>query len=405
MKQHTTSHNIASLITWITLSVLGVFGLVINVIHFLSWYGIPDTLEQEFLLDDNNHDDELLRLSTITTLHGNEWLQPTRLPLLKKEHQPPYGTDYYIVFGVDGQTHAQRVTTLVENQILLWLSTLWLLALVGLILYFISRYAAKRSLRDVHTITDHIKHTTTDTLDRPLSIPHLRNDDELQPIIQWLNTSNRNLHHQLNTIKQFVSGVSHEFRTPLAILQAKIQLAKIKDNPSDVLESIESQGKSMQKLLDTLLLLTTIEKHTIATEVVDLHPLIDHIDIDHAWIYAQKHITSLISGASTLHTHPWLASLILTNLIDNAYKHAPTHSTITITLSPDSLTIANDGDMLDQHTIDMMFEPFWQGDRSKQSAWFWLGLALVQQSADALGRSVSASARETWWCLITILFS
>lgn len=89
MKRRTTSHRIASMITRITLSVIGIFGLVINAIHFLSWYGVPDESIKQLVLDRESDVDEDVFYRTMdmgVALRGDESLQPTVLPLLKKEH-------------------------------------------------------------------------------------------------------------------------------------------------------------------------------------------------------------------------------------------------------------------------------------------------------------------------------
>lgn len=104
--------------------------------------------------------------------------------------------------------------------------------------------------------------------------------DEIHIVSRAIDEMTTKLHHQVTTIKQFVANVSHEFKTPLMSLQSTLDLGEKTKNYDTVLTQTREQIGVMNRLLDTLTILTAaqtttnVEKNELSLEVV-LYPLIE----------------------------------------------------------------------------------------------------------------------------------
>ena len=185
--------------------------------------------------------------------------------------------------------------------------------------------------------------------------------------------------------KQFIGNASHELQTPLAVLGSRIEWLLDHTDPSEVqigeLFKMQRTLGHIVRLNKTLLLLTKIENGQfpestevdIAVAVREQAALCDEI-------YASRNVTGEICGPESfvVRMNESLASVLVTNLLKNAYVHTAEGGRVEITLAGRTLTVANDGDSpLDAERI---FDRFYQGNKKEGSTG--LGLALVS----AVGR-------------------
>ncbi|MBF0313569.1 MAG: PAS domain S-box protein [Oligoflexia bacterium] len=184
----------------------------------------------------------------------------------------------------------------------------------------------------------------------------------------------------------FISNFSHEVRTPLSSVSGYIQL--LKEHPLPYLDKIESNLKKMVRLFDNLLELSSIESKTqIAHEKLSLHALTEESTLSLQTIYKHKNISLAISIDPTLSEiegDPLLLEQVITNLLDNAYKFSPPHTTITLAWKSEPrfivLEIADQGVGIPLHAQERIFERFFQVDSShgKDREGSGLGLAIVK---------------------------
>lgn len=191
----------------------------------------------------------------------------------------------------------------------------------------------------------------------------------------------------------FVSNVSHEFKTPINAIQGYSTLLQSCDSltadQQKYLDKILFNTQRLSHLVDSVLLLSKIENQTIPTKskqyrldeqirqsIVGLEPLWDKqetsFDIDLECI--------LYTGNEMLMHHVW------NNLINNAIKFSPKGSTVTIRLVQEGnnavFTIDNAGEHLSDDAIRHLFDKFYQADSSHKAEGNGLGLALVKRILD-----------------------
>lgn len=197
--------------------------------------------------------------------------------------------------------------------------------------------------------------------------------------------------------KQFIGNASHEMQTPLAICRNRLEM--LADTPSLGENQLEQIGRIQQtldqlvRLNKSLLLLSKIENGQFPdAEQVDLGELADTLTADYQEIYATQAIRLEIhrEGEFEVRMNPSLASVLVTNLLKNAYVHNQLQGVVRIEVTNEALRICNSAQngSLDASRI---FERFYQGVKKEGSTG--LGLALAQAISRLYGLSLSYE-----WC-------
>lgn len=185
--------------------------------------------------------------------------------------------------------------------------------------------------------------------------------------------------------KQFIGNASHELQTPLAVLGARLEW--LLDGP-DVNERQAGEIIQMQRTLShivrlnrTLLLLTKIDNNQFPENSdVDIAALVREQAELCGEIYASRGLvcSPALPGSFTVRMNESLASVLVTNLVKNAYLHSEPGTRIDIRIEGRTLTVSNEGGgALDGKRI---FERFYQGSKKEGSTG--LGLALVRAVAN-----------------------
>lgn len=195
--------------------------------------------------------------------------------------------------------------------------------------------------------------------------------------------------------KQFIGNASHELQTPLAVLGGRIDWMLDNDTLSEdtmgELIQMKRDLGHLSRLNKTLLLLTKIDNGQFP-EISDVNitDLVEGQINMYKEIFAGKSIDCRMEAAEvpvTARMNEILASILVTNLIKNAFTHCPEGGQVNITLTEDNLTVENSGDSaLDEGKI---FERFYQGSKKEGSTG--LGLALAKTIADRNGMRLTYS--------------
>ena len=199
--------------------------------------------------------------------------------------------------------------------------------------------------------------------------------------------------------KDFIANISHEFKTPLSIIEGYAQL--LSESPLDdgmrtqYAQIIQTESERLHKLSLNILRLSRLDTQTIQTDRVDFR--LDEqirqtiLSLEPRW--SKRDISFDISledqwyrGDEELLSQVWL------NLIENAVKFSPNNSCIRIRLNPTAaaveVEITDSGVGMDPQTQVRAFEQFFQGEASHNSEGSGLGLAIVKRIIDLHGGEI-----------------
>lgn len=190
----------------------------------------------------------------------------------------------------------------------------------------------------------------------------------------------------------FIGGVTHEFKTPLTALllhSRMLRRANMTDEEKDAsLEHIESQCEWLERLVQTLLKLITLERE-IERRPCEVDALFDTVRQNTQKSLADRGVTlNVQSNGETLDCNADLVQSMLINLVDNAakaYNADAADKRVLLTFSNNTIQVKDFGRGIPKEAMERIFEPFYMVDksRSKKAGGSGLGLALVKRIANA----------------------
>ena len=269
--------------------------------------------------------------------------------------------------------------------ILWWILALYLILLLTVVV--IALVVLQKSMRPLYKILDWLNAYTPGKAHSRLSI-----DTDIQEFRQLEKVTTEATDRSDNAFekqKQFIGNASHELQTPLAVLGGRIDW--MLDNDSLGEESVGELVKMKRelghivRLNKTLLLLTKIDNDQFPDQTdVNLSSMVLSQKELYEEIFSSKKISCSVQVPDEpviVRMNETLASILVTNIIKNAFVHSPEGGTVTLTLTENGLVVANSGDFpLDQGRI---FDRFYQGAKKDGSTG--LGLALAKTIADRNG--------------------
>ncbi|MCY9547173.1 sensor histidine kinase [Lysinibacillus xylanilyticus] len=225
----------------------------------------------------------------------------------------------------------------------------------------------------------------------------IRTGDEIEDLARSINKMSKaldkaqqDLSKRNIDLKQFMIGLTHELKTPLALV--RVYSSGIEDGMDDgtYLATINKQVDRMEKIIIDMLYFAKTEENDSNKTTFDLIMLINEILNNYRHIQGEKQIyfktevTEYILTAEQDKVH-----FIFENMISNAVKYASGNE-IHIYFGQDSIfEISNDTTLTD---ISRIWHPFYVGEssRDKNFSGTGLGLATVKSLAEQLGYSVQA---------------
>ena len=202
----------------------------------------------------------------------------------------------------------------------------------------------------------------------------------------------------------FIANVSHELKTPLAVMgnyATMLQQPDISDEDRmDYAKAISHSSRRLAALITNILKLNKLENQQIFPkhEEYDLSGQICEslLQFEDAWEAKDLNIETDIEDEVRIRSDPELLSLVWNNLISNAVKFTPEGGTVGVSLKADEknvvVSVADTGCGIDPETGKHIFEKFYQGDTSHATQGNGLGLALVKRVADILQGEISVQS-------------
>lgn len=228
--------------------------------------------------------------------------------------------------------------------------------------------------------------------------------DQYDLIMEDINDMAKQLSYAETMKADFVSNVSHELKTPLAILQNYSHALKDKDLDDTTreryLDEIERASKRMSTLVTNILSLNKLENQQLAPELdeFDLKELLINCVLGFEELMDSKNIDLECDfDEATVTSSAGYLELIFNNLLSNAIKFSEEGGRIVVSLKKKSdctvVSVQDFGVGMSQETGAHIFDRFYQGDTSHAQEGNGLGLAIVKRVIDLLGEEISVESK------------
>lgn len=273
-----------------------------------------------------------------------------------------------------------------------WYITAVVTALSGILAYFVSGHALK-PLRSFASQTEKVQLN---------NLADIRINENVLPEFRQLGHSLNQMLERLNNAfsaqKQFTGNAAHELRTPLALMQAQLELfcAEHPDMPpetADFLSLLQEQTERLSQMTKTLLEMSNLQQ-VERNESIQLAPMVEEIFTDLTPLAEKSGITLELAGDGVMTGSDALIYRMIFNLTENAIKYnRPDGSVqVCITQEPEKLLIlvSDTGRGIPEEYQQSIFQPFFRVDKSRSRTFggAGLGLALVWEIAALHGGSV-----------------
>ncbi len=276
-----------------------------------------------------------------------------------------------------------------QSRILWWLVILYAVLLAGVIA--VNTWIVRRSFRPLYVLLDWLG-----TFKLGDAVPQLDNETDITEFSRLNDTMVLTARHNKEMFDEqriFIGNAAHELQTPVAVCRGRLEL--LAADPSLGEAQLEKIGSVMHtldhlsRLNRTLLLLTKIENRQFPDNAdIDINGLVRRLIWDYDEVYAYRSLKARLrdEGRLTARMNETLASVLLNNLIKNAFIYSPEGGTVAVTVTGGSVSVSNavTGGPLDPAVI---FRRFYRGENREGSAG--LGLALVESICRLYGLAVS----------------
>ena len=273
-----------------------------------------------------------------------------------------------------------------------WYITAAVTLLSGVLAYFVSG----RALKPLRSFVSQVEKVQLNNL------ADMRINENVLPEFRQLSCSFNQMLERLDNAfaaqRQFTGNAAHELRTPLALMQAQLELFSA-EHPDMLPETakflalLREQTERLTQMTKTLLEMSNLQQ-VARNEQIQLAPMVEEVFTDLALLAEKRNITLEMEGDGFLIGSDALIYRLLFNLTENAVKYNRSGGSVkvSVTQEPEKLLIrvSDTGCGVPEEYQQSIFQPFFRVDksRSREYGGVGLGLSLVWEIANLHGGCV-----------------
>ena len=292
--------------------------------------------------------------------------------------------DDELTIVVDGAQGRFRATN--------WYITAAVTLLSGILAYFVSG----RALKPLRSFASQVEMVQMNNL------ADMKIDEDVLPEFKQLSHSFNQMLERLNTAfaaqRQFTGNAAHELRTPLALMQAQLELFSAEHpamlpQTAEFLTLLREQTERLTQMTRTLLEMSNLQQ-VARNERIQLAPMIEEIFTDLAPLSDKRGVTLTAEGDGIMTGSDALIYRLIFNLTENAVKYNQPGGSVRVSVTQELekllLRVSDTGCGIPEEYQRSIFQPFFRVDksRSREYGGAGLGLSLVWEIADLHGGSV-----------------
>ena len=264
--------------------------------------------------------------------------------------------------------------------------------LSGMLTYFVSG----RALKPLRSFASQVEQVQLNNL------ADMRIDEDVIPEFQQLSRSFNQMLERLNNAfaaqRQFTGNAAHELRTPLALMQAQLELFSaehpdVRPETAEFLTLLREQTERLIQMTRTLLEMSNL-RQVARNERIQLAPMIEEIFTDLAPLSDKLGVTLTAEGDGIMTGSDALIYRLIFNLTENAVKYNRPGGSVRVCVTQETekllIRVSDTGCGIPEKYQQSIFQPFFRVDksRSREYGGAGLGLSLVWEIADLHGGSV-----------------
>ncbi|WP_312470693.1 HAMP domain-containing sensor histidine kinase [Neobacillus sp.] len=251
---------------------------------------------------------------------------------------------------------------------------------------FLTYYVSGKALKPLDTLNDEVKNINVNNLSETLAVPTTK--DEIAELTQSFNEMTDKLNNTFMMQRRFSASAAHELRTPLAVLQTKVDVFKKKnahtiEDYDALISIIEKQTTRLRRLVGNLLDMTNMDDKDEQSSIF-LKEIFDDIISELSSIANEKNVQlSLNCDDSVVKGNTNLLYLAFYNIVENGIKYNVENATVDIVVERLNkeqvlIEIKDTGIGIPDEMKKNIFEPFYRVDKSRsQIGGAGLGLSIV----------------------------
>lgn len=304
-------------------------------------------------------------------------------------------------------------TPYIKSQLIIIKISFLIMFLWWFMYFFIWKRISRYALRDLSKISEEAKNLNIDNFHKIEVCSKLEND-EINILANAINTSFSKIQTQTQNLKQFITDVSHEFKTPLMIINSKIDLFTKKQEKEKLekedleilLKWIKQDTKKLNKLLETLFLLSRITEwiENFKKEKVNLSEYLEKFISNFLESFKLKNIEVIYKIEKDIFKSIEVSTfnIIIENLLTNAIKFSKKDLKLEIWLDKNSFYVKDNWAWISQEIQEKIWEKFYRNDLNIE--WFWVWLFIVKRIVDIYNWKIELESEVWKWSKFIIKF-
>ena len=273
-------------------------------------------------------------------------------------------------------------------------------------------FFVKRELSPLEVLSEQVQNLNAENLSIPITVH--ATGDEIERVSVAVNDMAARVSDAYLMQKNFSASAAHELRTPLASMQSKIEVFRMKkDRTAEEYEQlVQTIDRNTQRLSDLVMQLLefTNQAELDMTQHVNLRTIVEEAVIDLETLAREKQIKISVLGDATILGNDCMLQRAVFNILQNAVKYNQMAGTVTVSLCQNEqnvvLSVTDTGIGIPAEMRDRIFELFFRVDRSRsrEIGGNGLGLSIVKRIVTQHGGTILVTDNAPHGTCMTLIF-